>query len=153
MDPITISIVLVALIGGVGSGIGTSLWAGLGALVRRPVWHHEREGGATSAALALPSGEQELAALEQAPVDKDRALALAQVLVGRADADPEFRQALQAWWDQAEPIWQTVIKSNTISGGTFYGPVFQADTVSGITFGGQAVPPPPSPGQPGPLVS
>jgi hypothetical protein len=81
-------------------------------------------------------------AAEQAPVDKDRALSLAQVLVGRADGDPEFRQALQAWWDQAEPIRQTVIKSNTISGGTFYGPVFQADTVTGNTFGSQAAPPP-----------
>jgi hypothetical protein len=141
MDPITISVVLVALIGGVGSGIGTSLWTGLGALVRRPFRHHQ-EGGATAAPPALPSGEQELAALEQAPVDKDRALSLAQVLVGRADGDPEFRQALQAWWDQAEPIRQTVIKSNTISGGTFYGPVFQADTVTGNTFGSQAAPPP-----------
>jgi hypothetical protein len=143
MDPITIAVVLVALIGGVGSGIGTSLWTGLGGLVRRPFRRHQ-EGGATAAAPALPSGEQELAALEQAPVDKDRALALAQVLVGRANGDPEFRQALQAWWDQAAPIRETVIKSNTISGGNFYGPVFQADTVTGNTFGSQ--PPPSNPG-------
>ena len=79
-------------------------------------------------------------------MDEDRALAFAQVLVGRAKDDPEFRQALQAWWDQAAPIRQTVIKSNTISGGTFYGPVFQADTVTGNTFGSQAPLPPSSPG-------
>jgi hypothetical protein len=141
MDPITISVVLIALIGGVGSGIGTSLWTGLGTLVRRPFRHHQDDG----ATAAVPSGEQELAALQQAPVDKDRALDLAQVLVGRANGDPEFRQALQAWWDQAEPVRKTVLKSNTISGGTFYGPVFQADTVTGNTFGSPAPPPPSSP--------
>ena len=57
MDPITISVVLVALIGGVGSGDRNGLRTGLGALVRQPFQRHQ-EGGATTTAPALPSGEQ-----------------------------------------------------------------------------------------------
>jgi hypothetical protein len=154
MDPFTISAVLIALVGGIGSGVGTSLWTGLGSLVQRPFRHHRDEGSAPAAAPAPASGERELAALQQAPADKVRALALAQVLVGRGKADPEFQQALQAWWDQAEPIRQSVA-NNTISGGTFYGNVFQAGTITGTTvtgptFGSQAVPPPPGPSGPSP---
>ena len=55
-------------------------------------------------AAAVPSGEAELAALQQAPGDQHKAVALAEVLLARADADDEFRQALESWWQQAEPI-------------------------------------------------
>jgi hypothetical protein len=141
MDPATIGAVLLAIVGGVGSGLGSSLWTGVGALVHRPL--RRRQDAATDAAPALgvPSGEQELAALERAPTDEQRALALARVLVTRSEADPEFNQVLQAWWDQATPIRDAVV-TNTISGGTQYGPVLQGQNFTGLTFGPSAVPPP-----------
>jgi|HubBroStandDraft_2_1064218.scaffolds.fasta_scaffold92153_2 hypothetical protein len=169
MDPITISALLIALIGGVGSGLGTSLWTGLGSLVRRPFRHRQESAGQASpqAPAAAVTGEQQLAVLEQAPKDTAAALALAHVLAGRADADPDFEQALQAWWDQAEPIRHTqayseaivniravassdsVVNTNSITGGDIRGPVFQGVNFSGITFGGAATPAPPPEGQSG----
>jgi hypothetical protein len=51
-------------------------------------------------------------------------LALAAVLLGRADIDPGFGQALQGWWEQARPVRVSLGDvSSTISGGTFNGPV------------------------------
>ena len=85
------------------------------------------------------TGEQELAALSRRQADKERTLALAQVLVNRAAAHPEFGQALQGWWDQAAPVRGTV--TNTINGNVMYGNVFQAQNFSGLTFGAQPVPP------------
>src|ERR1022692_1107924 len=103
MDPVTIGAVLVAIAGGAGSGLCSQLWAGVSALVRRPFRYHAPAGGAAAPA-PLPAGDTELAALEQAPADERRAVALAEVLVARAGADAEFRQALQAWWEQAGPV-------------------------------------------------
>jgi hypothetical protein len=163
MDPITISALLIALIGGVGSGLGTSLWTGLGSLVRRPFRRRQESAGQASqqAPAAEVTGEQQLAVLEQTPKDTAAALALAHVLAGRADADPDFEQALQAWWDQAEPIRHTqaysdaivniravassesVVNRNSITGGDIRGPIFQGVNFSGITFGGTAMPAPP----------
>lgn len=138
MDPITIGAVLLAIVGGVGSGLGTSLWTSVGALVRRPFRHHH-DAADTAAASPAQTGEAELAALEQAP-DQQRALALAQVLVNRAHHDPDFSQALHAWWDQAAPIRDAVV-TNTISGGTQYGPVLQGRDFTNLTFGAPATPP------------
>jgi len=71
---------------------------------------------------------------------------LAEVLVARADADSEFRQALAVWWEQASQIEISGDVSNTISGGTFSGPVLQGRDFSGLTFGSPAPPPPAPPG-------
>jgi hypothetical protein len=135
MDAATIGAVLLGIVGGVGSGLGNSLWTGLGTLVHRPF---RRRRYAVAPAAVIRSGEHELAALTQAPADKQRALALARVLVTRSEADPEFRQALLGWWDQAAPIRATVV-TNTISGGTQYGPVIQGQNFTGLTFSAPAV--------------
>ena len=139
MDPVTIGAVLAAIAGGAGGALGGQLWAGLSALVRRPFRRAHAPTGSTA---ALPGGEAELAALEQAPADERRAVALAEVLVARADADGEFRQALAAWWEQASQLQISGDVANTISGGTFSGPVLQGRDFSGLTFGSPATPPP-----------
>ena len=63
-----------------------------------------------------------MAALRQAPDDQQRAVALAEALLTRSGADPEFRQALENWWSQAEPVRAKIGDvTNTISGGTQQG--------------------------------
>jgi hypothetical protein len=90
----------------------------------------------------VPSGEVELAALRQAPGDRQKAVALAETLLARSGADDEFRAALESWWQQAEPIRASIENvTNTISGGTQHGPVLQGRDFSNITFGA----PPPTP--------
>jgi hypothetical protein len=135
MDPVTIGAVLAAIAGGAGGAVGSQLWAGLSMLVRRPF---RRVRPASDTPDARPSGEAELAALDQSPADESRAVALAEVLLARAEADSEFNQALQAWWEQASQISGAV--SNTISGGTFHGPVVQGRdiNISGPAFGSPA---------------
>jgi hypothetical protein len=144
MNPVTIGAVLMAVAGGAGGALGSQLWAGVSTLVRRP-FHRPHPGG-DSAALP-PSGEAELAALEQAPADERRALALAEVLVARADADSEFQKALRGWWEQASQIrigGEDV--ANTVSGGSQYGPVLQGRDFTDLTFGSPVVAPaPPAP--------
>jgi hypothetical protein len=137
MDPVTIGAVLVAIAGGAGGALGAHVWAAVSALVRRP-FRHAHTG---EAAAALPSGEAELAALEQAPADQGRAVALARVLVTRAEADSGFREALEGWWAQASQIQVGGNVTNTVSGGTFHGPVLQGRDFSGLTFGSTAPPP------------
>jgi hypothetical protein len=132
MDPVTIGAVLAAIAGGAGGALGTQLWSGISALVRRPFRHAHAVGEATA---ALPSGSAELVALEQAPGDEQRAVALAEVLVARADADSGFGEALQAWWEQASQLSIAGDVTNTISGGTFHGPVLQGRDFPGLTFG------------------
>jgi hypothetical protein len=95
----------------------------------------------------VPDGAAELAALEQAPSDSRRAVALAEVLAARAGADREFRRALEGWWDQASQLWAGGTVSSTISGGTQHGPVLQGRDFSGLTFGTSAVPLPGPAGQ------
>lgn len=101
MDPVMLGAVLAVIAGGAGGGVGSQLWAGLSTLVRRPL---DRVQATGEAAALLLSGEAELAALDRAPDDERRVLILTQVLVARADADDEFRVALQAWWEQASKI-------------------------------------------------
>ena len=140
MDPVTIGAVLAAIACGAGGALGGQLWAGVSALVRRP-FHRDHAGG--DAAVVLPSGEAELAALQQSPADERRAVALAEVLVARAGADGGFRQALEGWWEQASQIHIGGDVSNTVSGGTFHGPVLQGRDFTGLTFGPPAAPPSP----------
>jgi hypothetical protein len=141
MDPITIGVVLLAIVSGAGTQLGTQLWEGVVSLVRRP-FRRKAAGGDAAAAAVLSSGEAELAALQQAPGDQQKAVALADALLARSGADDEFRHALESWWQQAEPIRANIGNAtNVISGGTQHGPVLQGRDFSNITFGA----PPPSP--------
>jgi hypothetical protein len=149
MDPVTIGVVLLAIAGGAGSELGTQLWAGVSALVRRPFRRHAPAGGGggggggAAELVPLPAGDRELAALAQAPADERRAVALAEVLVARAGADAEFRRELEGWWEQAGPVRAGAGDvTNRISGGAQQGPVLQGRDFSNITFGAvPAVPP------------
>jgi hypothetical protein len=138
MDPVTIGAVLAAIAGGAGGAFGSQVWAGVSALVRRP-FRRDRTAGDTAALVS--GGEAELAALGQAPADERRAVALAEVLVARADADGGFREALQAWWEQACQVQAGGDVTNRVIGGTHYGPVLQGRDFTGLTFGSPAVPP------------
>lgn len=138
MDPVTIGAVLLAIVSGAGTQLGTQLWEGVVSLVRRPFRH--RAPGGHAAAAAVPSGEAELAALQQAPSDRQKAVALAEALLARSGLDDEFRQALESWWQQAEPIRAGIGNVvNTVSGGTQQGPILQGRDFHNITFG---TPPP-----------
>ena len=132
MDPVSVGAVLAAIAGGVGGAMGSQLWAGVSALVRRPFQRAHHAAGTTT----LPSGAAELAALERAPGDQAAGLALAEVLVARAEADAEFAGELEAWWAQASqfPITSGDV-TNMIRGGSFSGPVIQARDIVGLTFG------------------
>ena len=105
--------------------------------MRRPFHRAHAQGPAA----AVPGGEAELAALAQAPADQQRALALAEVLVARAEADGGFQQELEAWWAQASQIQVGGDVSNTVSGGSFHGPVVQGRDFTGVTFGAPVPPP------------
>jgi len=135
MDPITMGAVLLAVITGTSEALGGQLWAGVVSLVRRPF---RRKGIAgTDTAVAMPSGEAELVALQQAPNDQQKAVVLAERLLARAASDVEFDRALKDWWERAEPIRAHLgtTVTNTVSGGTQYGPVLQGQNFSGINFG------------------
>jgi hypothetical protein len=141
MDPVTIGAVLLAVLTGSSEALGGQLWASVVSLVRRPL--RRRAAAGTDAAVAVPSGEAELAALQYAPKDQQKAVALAETLLARAAADAEFDRALNDWWEQAEPFRARIgtIVDNTVSGGTQYGPVLQGQNFSGITFGATAAAP------------
>ena len=87
MDPVTIGAVLLAVVTGASEALGGQLWAGVVSLVRRP-FRGKQAGGSDVPAVA--SGEAELAALQQAPGDRQKAVALAEVLLARAATDAEF---------------------------------------------------------------
>src|ERR1039457_5765414 len=136
MDPVTVGAVLAAIAGGAGGALGSPLGAGVCALIRRPFGHvrpvQDAEG-------SEESGEVQLAALEQVPDDRSRAVALAEMLLTRAGEHIDFAQALSAWWAQAGQI-QVVSGEvrNIVRDGTFYGPVVQGRDFSGLTFGSGA---------------
>jgi hypothetical protein len=146
MDPVTVGAVLLAVATGVSEALGGQLWAGVVSLVRRP------RRGAKGPAGELPasgSGEVELIALQHSPGDQDKAVALAAVLLARAAEDGEFERALQQWWEQAAPVREkTRSVRNTISGGTFSGPVLQGRDFTGLTFGASPAAPPSRPEDP-----
>lgn len=142
MDPVTVGAVLLAVATGVSEALGGQLWAGVVSLVRRP-----RRGRVGLGELpASGSGEAELAALRESPGDKQKAVALAGVLLARAAEDGEFERALTQWWEQAAPVREkSGSVANTISGGTFSGPVLQGRDFSGLTFGASPAAPPSRP--------
>ena len=136
MDPVTLGAVLLAILSGAAEGLGGKLWEGAIALVRRPFRGRVATSGGGAGTVIVPTGTAELAALQQAPGDQQKAVALAEVLVARAETDPKFRRALEDWWIQAEPIRADIGNvTNTISGGTQQGPVLQGRDFSNITFG------------------
>jgi hypothetical protein len=138
MDPVTLGAVLAAIAAGTGGAIGGQLWAGLTALVRRPFRHPP-----APAAGEVVAGQAELAGLEQAPGDQDRALALAEALIARAATDTGFGQDLAGWWQHARQVSTGGTVTNIISGGTQYGPVLQGRDFTGLTFTSPAPPPDP----------
>ena len=102
MDPVMLGAVLLAVVGGASGELGARLWDGVVRLVRRPF---RLDGAGSPAATgAVPAGGAELAALQNAPGDEQRAVALARMLLQRADADDEFGRALASWWEQAAPV-------------------------------------------------
>jgi len=143
MDPVTIGAVMLAVVSGAGSQLGTQLWEGVVSLVRRPLHRKTATSGNAALAAMVPSGEAELTALQQDPGDQHKAVALAEALLARSGADDEFRRALESWWQQAEPIRASIGNvANTISGGTQHGPVLQGRDFSNITFSAAPATPP-----------
>jgi hypothetical protein len=133
MDPVTLGAVLLAVVTGVSEALGGHLWDGVVSLVRRPLRHKEAAHGD---AATIASGKAELAELEQSPGDRQKAVALAKVLLARAEADAEFNSALHQWWQHAEPVREKIGNvTNAISGGTQYGPVLQGRDFTNLTFG------------------
>jgi hypothetical protein len=116
--------------------LGSQVWAGLSALVRRPFHRVAVTDGGSA---PLSSGSAELGALQDSPTDERQAMALAEVLMARANVDSGFRDALQAWWEKASRVPVGGDVTNTISGGTQYGPVLQGRDFSGLTFGSPPV--------------
>ncbi len=143
MDLVTLGAVLAAIAGGAGGALGAQAWAGVCALVRRPFRGHDD----AHASIAPLSGAAELAAVEGNPADRDRAVALARVLLARAGADDGFGEALEAWWAKASQVLAGGDVTSVITGGTFHGPVLQGRDFTGLTFGPAGPPRPPVPGQ------
>jgi hypothetical protein len=139
VDPVTMGAVLLAVVTGVSEALGGQLWAGMVSLVRRPFRGRQAAAGDLS---AVTSGEGELLALEQSPGDRQKAVALAEVLLARAGADAGFGRALRDWWAQAEPVREKIGDvTNTVSGGTQYGPMVQGRDFTNLTFGVTPAPP------------
>jgi hypothetical protein len=143
MDPITIGAVLLAIASGAGEGLGKELWDGVVALVRRPFHRKAATSGDAVAAEPVPAADAQLAAFQQAPADRERAVALAETLLARSGADADFRQALEHWWRQAEPIRASFGNvMNAVSGGTQQGPVLMGRDFTNVAFGSAQAPPP-----------
>jgi hypothetical protein len=132
MDAVTMGAVLAAVAGGAGGALGAQVWAGVTALVRRPFRRAHAAGDIT---VSPASGEVEQIALQEAPTDEGRAIALAEVLIARAATDYSFRQAMINWWAQASQIRVGGEVISTISDGIFHGPVLQGRDFTGLTFG------------------
>ncbi|MFF3328830.1 hypothetical protein ACFYWX_04595 [Streptomyces sp. NPDC002888] len=117
---------LMALAGGTAGAAGQQIWASLRELVRRRPASGER------------TGEGELTALDEASDDTVRARELAGVLALRAQQDPAFAQALEAWRRAAEAVNRGRTGSgdvhNKISGSTFHGTVVQARDINGSLY-------------------
>lgn len=134
MDPVSAE-ALAALAGGAGGEMGRQALTTLANLLRRTRRTSVQRTDATG------SGEEELHCLSQTPDDQDAARALSGILAERSVADPAFRAALEDWQRQNHHLTaehNTV--HNTVSGGTFHGPVLQAGDLSGITITSQSTP-------------
>ncbi|MCX5559559.1 hypothetical protein OG219_26650 [Streptomyces sp. NBC_00038] len=131
MDPVSVGL-LVALAGGAGGEVGRQAWTGLTALVRRPLRRGEDGRGSS----VFSSGEAELVRLGQAPGDASRAQALSTALAVRAAMDEDFHALLRQWYEGAKLVRTGDGGThNTVTGGTFSGPVLQGRDFSGNSFG------------------
>lgn len=138
MDPISAAL-LAALAGGAGGELGRQAWAGLTALVRRPIGRGQRDSAQPP---AVSTGEAELAQLQEEPQDVARAQALSIALAVRAAVDSGFSAGLRHWHEQAKLVRTgDGDVHNTVSGGTQSGPVLQGRDFSGISFTASAPPP------------
>jgi hypothetical protein len=124
MDPVSLGL-LAALAGGAGGEVGRQAWAGLSDIVRRPFHRTPSTLDGAPEPAAMASGETELAALAQAPDDRERARALRDALALRAASDEEFAEALEQWHRRTAAMTVTGTVNNTIGGGTQNGPVLQ----------------------------
>jgi hypothetical protein len=132
MDPISAGL-LVAIATGAAGEAGRQLWAGLSGLVTNRT---ATETGQLENAPAS-SGAAELASLNEAPNDLERARSLSSALTQRAERDEAFRAGLLQWHQQAQALRTGDGETtNTISGGTQNGPVLQGRDFSGIKFNG-----------------
>jgi hypothetical protein len=92
----------------------------------------------------VASGEGELVALEQAPADERKAVALGEALLARAGADAAFQRELETWWAEASQTYPDHGNvTSTITGGTQYGPVLQGRDFTNLTFHTSQAPQPP----------
>ena len=66
------------------------------------------KGASGAGQAAVKAGEAELPELQQSPGDRQKAVALAEVLLARAAADSGFDRALKGWRAQAEPVRETI---------------------------------------------
>ncbi len=141
MDPVSLAAVVGAVAGGVGEEAGRQVWANLSTLIRRPL---DRKAASDALSKAQPSaiGEDELAALDEAPGDPRLAQELANVLLSRAETDAVFRAALDEWWRQAsDVVTHSGSTINLISGGIQDGHVIQGRDFTSVTFGAGPTPP------------
>jgi hypothetical protein len=136
MDTVSAALLL-AVVGGLGGAVGDQAWRGLVALVHRPVHgtsaHH--------------SGGAQLVQLREQPDDAACAAELSRVLTARAVGDEAFRTALDSWRHGAEQLYPTHLVgtiNNTVSGGTFHGPVIQ--TGGSVHLSGRTPPSSKNPG-------
>ncbi|WP_034270619.1 hypothetical protein [Actinospica robiniae] len=131
MDPISVGL-LAAIAGGAGGEMGKQAWASLTALVRKPL-RHTRTGPAQP---GVSVGENELVALQNRPGDLALAQRLSTALAVRSTLDQDFALALTAWLAQAARIEPEMPQdnsvTNTISGGTFHGPVVMGRNIAHI---------------------
>ncbi len=131
MNPVTVGAVLLAIASGAAGEAGSKLWDAIATLARRPFGNRTKR-----TAESIASGAAELAALEAAPHDGERAVALAQALLARSDADSAFRQELEAWWAQTKLLSAGAGSvTNTITGGVHHGPVLQGRDFTNVSFG------------------
>ncbi|WP_323384208.1 hypothetical protein [Streptomyces calidiresistens] len=136
---------LLALAGGAGGELGRQSWNGLAALVRRPFRRGDQPPEVGERAEVAPA-EPELVALEEAPADEERGRALSAALAYRAAVDVDFRAGLEEWVSRAREVRVAGVEvKNTISGGSFHGPVIQGNNFSGLTWTTSPLPPPANP--------
>ena len=132
MDTVSAALIL-AVAGGAGGAVGDQAWRGLVSLVHRPA----------RGASAPESGVAQVVRLREQPDDGECAARLGHVLTTRAADDEAFRAALEVWLLGAERLYPAARPGtvNTVSGGTFHGPVIQAG--GSVQLSGHPTPPGP----------
>jgi hypothetical protein len=136
LDPISVSLLL-AVAMGAGESVGSQVWDGLRAIVRRP-FRRRGEAGHDER-----SGSADLAVLARVPDDAEAAAGLSAALAARAAEDASFRAALEEWLERARGVYsESGMTHNEISGGTFHQPVIQGRDGISVSFG---TPPPSGP--------